>query len=242
MSIAAEVKNDNLLVSSVDSLEKFLEKWDEEYSNNILSFPIFDKEKTSKWTMAQRQYFVKTLYHVRGHFHDVLWYMGNFAPNKEMKNLILDNIKDEFNGDGLSHELLYLLFAKAVNVDLTDASFTEEAYLPFIKEFNQSHLKWLRKHDWNERLSFFAALERLDNTDYVRGKEIAESLGCKNKDLVFFNVHIHVEHFSRILNYLNKIWVATPEKVKTPFSFIKEHHTKMWKNLSDTIFNYTGLN
>jgi pyrroloquinoline quinone (PQQ) biosynthesis protein C len=228
----------NEVATSEMTLDDFLIKWDKDYHHNIAHLPIFDKNQTSKWTVAQQQYFVKTFYHVRGHFHDVLWYMGNFAPNKEMKELILENIRDEFNGNAMSHEYLYILFAKAVGVDLEQEFVKEESYLPFIKEFNHGHINWLRSHDWDERLACFAALERLDNLDYKRGKAIAESLRLKNSDLVFFNVHIQVEHFSPIFNYIQNIWNSNPKKIQLAFSFIMRHHATMWDKLSKAIFNY----
>jgi pyrroloquinoline quinone (PQQ) biosynthesis protein C len=228
-------------VHYTDSLDKFLESWDKDYANSIKDIPMFDGALTSKWSEAQRKFFVKTLYHARGHFHDVLWYMGNFAPNKKMKQLILDNIADEFNGNSLSHEALYLFFAKAVGVDLSYEALEEEVYLPFLKEFNKGHLRWLREHDADCRISFFAALERLDCIDYIKGKEIAESFGLKNKDLIFFNVHIHADHFNPVFSsFLLELWKTTPHKIKDAFHFIRTHQAKMWAELSNTVFAYKG--
>jgi hypothetical protein len=96
----------------------------------------------------------------------------------------------------------------------------------------------LRNHDWDERLSFFSAYERLDNIDYIKLKKIAESFGCDHKALVFFNIHIHVDHHNAISSPLKKIWESYPKKIKTSFDFIKDHQAKIWKNISNTIFNY----
>ena len=213
--------------------------WDAKYLASIKDIPLFDPNKIKLWNQKQREYFVKILYHARGHFHDVLWYMGNFAQDEESKQVILDNIADEFGKKGFSHEKLYLRFAEAVGVDLSREFIKQENYLPFLKEFNRGHLEWMSEHDWEECASFFAALERLDNVDYIYGKNIAESLGLTGKALTFFDVHIYADHFNPVcINNLISIWESVPQKVEDGFYFVRTHQAVMWEKLSHAIFSY----
>ena len=222
-----------------DSLNNFLKSWDKDYADSLKDIPMFDTSLTSKWSDAQRKFFVKILYHARGHFHDILWYMGNFAPNKAAKDIILGNVVDEFNKNGLSHENLYFIFAKAVGVDLNDEALEETTYLPFLKEFNKGYLRWLVAHDWESRLSCFASLERLDKVDYTNSKAIAKSFDLKDKALVFFNVHIQSNHFNPIYSRLLPIWNDASDKIKEAFYFVLVHQSKMWKDLSDAVVNFS---
>ncbi len=96
---------------------------------------LFIPEKVQLWNEEQKVFFIKVFYHLRGHFSDLLWYMGSFAPDKKSKELIISNILDEFNPNGLSHEQLYLLFASAFNVNLTYELLDNTAYLPFAREY-----------------------------------------------------------------------------------------------------------
>lgn len=220
-------------------LLNFLESWDIEYGQKVKSLPLFDVNKTAQWSLKQKTHFVKVFYHCRGHFHEFLWFLANYAPDKKFKDIIIENITDELGVNGYSHEQLYALSADAVGVDITREYIEQETYLPFAKEFNQGHLKWLRKNDWDKRISAFAALERLDKVDYIKGKKIAESIGLQGKELTFFNVHIHVDHFDRVLKgAILDIWERNSLAVKEAFSFILNHQIKMWHNLSDEIFSY----
>lgn len=222
-----------------DSLAEYLIDWDTEYKEKVSKIALFQPEKTAQWSTEQQQHFIKTFYHVRGHFHCFLWFMGNFAPDKESKDMVLQNIIDELGDRGLSHEKLYHILAQQVGVDLMPEMLEEKTYLPFIQEFNKGHLRWLSDKDWPTRVAAFAALERLDNVDYANAKAIAESLGLHGQALVFFNVHINSAHFDSILEKsFTKIWAAEPEKSKYAFQFIMDHQINMWKNLSDEIFAY----
>ncbi len=222
------------------SLSDYLDWWDNNYKNSIEKISLFDPKKTAQWSSAQREYFVKTFYHVRGHFHSFLWFMGNIAPDKEAKHVIVQNIMEEFGENGFSHERLYYEFAKSLSVDLSNEITKHQYYLPFIQEFNKGHLEWLQNHDWTGCLSAFSAYERLDNVDYVSLLALAKGLGTSRLGLTFFQVHVHVKHFDNTLNLLSDMWKAKPEKVKDGFNFIQNHQLNMWKKLSENVFNYNS--
>lgn len=227
------------VLSNSENLEDFLQAWDAYYSSLVENLELFNSNYITKWSLFQRQHFVKTFYHIRGHFHDFLWYMGNFAPNKKSKDMILQNIIDELGDHGMSHEKLYHLFAEQLGVDLTNEMIEQETYLPFIQEFNKGYIRWLHKHDWTTRVSAFAALERLDNVDYANTKKIAENLGVQNRGLAFFNVHMNSKHFEHVLNdEFYEVWESEPEKVKYAFDFVAKYQAGAWKALSDEILKY----
>lgn len=226
-------------IESNNTLLDFLVKWDENYKIALNAIKMFNSEWVKSWTDEQKKLFIKILYHQRGHFSDVLWYMGNYAPNFEFKEMIIDNIRDEFGKYGLSHEALYINFAKGMGVDLSYELLEEEMYLPFIRQYNQGHLRWLRENDWDHRFAAFAALERLDNLDYSSLRDIAVAMGAQKKDLVFFNVHIYVTHYEDLAKEkFNELWHLNPRLVTETFNFIARYQTKMWGKISDEVFNY----
>ena len=75
------------------SFKKFLEDWDVGYKNKIKDIDLFNAEVISKYSNEQRSYVVKIFYHSRGHFKDFLWHLGNHAPSKVIKDIILKNIE-----------------------------------------------------------------------------------------------------------------------------------------------------
>jgi len=222
------------------ALNLFLEEWDRQYDFKASRIPLFDTVQTAQWTLEQQRHFVRILYHQRAHFDDVLWYMANFAPDAESKEMILENMRDEFGRNGRSHEKLYLDFAKSLGVNLVYELIEEKFYLPFLRDYNSGHLRWLREHEWDCRLAAFAALERLDNIDYTNLKKIVESFGSQKIDMVFFNVHIYVQHYESVENCrFKELWDVQPELVKNAFNFIGEYQLKIWEQISNTVFNYT---
>lgn len=219
-------------------LNEFLKNWDKNYQSKIEKIPVFNSANTTQLSLSKKQLFVTMLYHQRGHFGEVLWYLGNVAPNPQAKKMILDNIQDEFGNHGPSHEKLYLMFAKSLGIDLSNEALEEKFYLPFLREYNQGHLWWLRKHSWDHNLAAFAALERLDNVDYIFLKSVAESFQVKSTDLVFFNAHIHVKHYENMVdeNFM-KLWKEKSGLVKECFDFIGNYQLEIWKKISDELFN-----
>ena len=218
------------------TIDQFLIVWDEEYKSQTEKIDLFKSELTSRWNDHQRKQFVRLLYHQRGHFDDILWLIGSFAPDANTKEMILNNIRDEFGQGGRSHEKLYLDFANSMGVDLAYELINEEFYLPFLKDYNQGCLRWMRGHDWNHKLTAFAALERLDNVDYSSLKKVVTSFGLEKIDLVFFDVHIHVQHFDRIDDGgFHGIWDSQPELVANVFNFIGNYQLDIWKKISEAI-------
>lgn len=87
------------------------------YKERVKTIPIFDNIKIKSLCTEQRKLFAKTFYHIRGHFHNFLWYIGNFTNNKSFKKIVVDNIADELNYEGYSHEKLYFIFAEEFGID-----------------------------------------------------------------------------------------------------------------------------
>lgn len=221
-----------------NSFDEYLQHWDENYKTNIKKFKLFNQEATSKWTALQKEYFVKSFYHVRGHFYKFLWFMGNHAPNDDLKSLIMSNINEEFGGDKLSHEQLYYKFADYFGVNIIDEMLSQQTYLPFIKEFNDDHIRWLATHDWISILSAFSAYERLDNIDYIFLYELAKNICPDNESLIFFKVHTRVDHFNQTYKFLSEVWHSQYHKIRAGYTFIANHQCKLWEQLSEAVFNH----
>lgn len=220
----------------LSTFENFLAEVDADYKQKASSIVLFNPNHTSGWTQDQKKFFASVFYHLRGHFVDFMWYIGNFAKNKVLTDIVLENIKEEFGvGSCFSHEKLYERFAMECGVNIHDEIVNETHYLPFAKAFNRGHLNWLSSHDEDEKLSAFAAYERLDNIDYPPLSLLAESLNLSASSLAFFRVHTHVQHFESTLELLEPIWAKTPETVKNAFAFIYSHQYEMWKALSNAI-------
>lgn len=216
--------------------QQFLNDWDADYKNNISKIDLFDMNLIQSIPPHKKSYFVKSFYHIRGHFHDFLWYMGNHAPNSKIKKIILGNIGEEFGGNYGSHESLYYDFAESLSVDIKKEIMNEDTYEDYISQFNKGHLKWLYSHDWAGCLAAFSAYEHLDNVDYPSLSALASNLGASNKGLIFFKVHENVKHFEPLNDFLLEVWEESPHKIKEGFDFIGSHQLKMWQNLSNRIF------
>lgn len=234
--MAIEVIN-NTAKSDLDGLQSFLDGWDKKYLEEVSKIPLFDQNLTKNWSEKQKSDFIKIFYHVRGHFHDFLWYMGNHAPDKKSKEIILKNMLEEFGEDKKSHEQLYLSFAKSMNVDLCQEIASDENYLSFLRDFNKGHLEWLSKHDWESDFCAFSAYERLDNIDYSNLLNLIKSFKT-NSDLLFFNVHIQVKHFDATWDLIVTTYQNNQNKLKNAYNFIAEHQVNMWKKLSSAMFEY----
>jgi len=219
-----------------ENLQDFLRGWDNQYKMGMAEIDLFKEEKTQQWSEEQKKLFVQLLYHQRAHFDDVLWLMGNFAPNAEAKEVILNNIRDELGMNGLSHEKLYLEFARSLGVDLTYELIEEKYYYSFLREYNHGHLRWLRDHDWDHRLAAFTAIERLDNLDYLGLRDVAVSIGAVGKALTFFNVHIHVKHYEAAEKFFIILWKSKSDVVKSVFQFIGSYQLEIWRKISDAVF------
>ena len=225
-------------IYSNNSFSNYLMEWDENYKSKIKNINIFNTSLTSQWSSEQKIRFARIFYHARGHFHNFLWFLGNFSSSKMIKDIVLKNIAEEFNGAAQSHEQMYINFAQSLNADIKDEITEQTSYLPFLKDFNNGHVKWLQQHDEVSQFAAFSAYEHLDNVDYTSLWELAKSLGTSNKGLIFFKVHMHANHFKSTEDNLMLIWQAEPDKVKEAYEFIAEHQIEMWRNISDAVFSY----
>jgi hypothetical protein len=60
-----------------NNLEEFVTPWLHNYRQTAGSIDLFDPEKVKTLSPEQRAFLAKAFYHVRGHFHDFLWFIGN---------------------------------------------------------------------------------------------------------------------------------------------------------------------
>lgn len=223
--------------TQVAELSGFLKAWDYAYKNELQKIDLFNSTLTQKWSMTQKHQFAKVFYHIRGHFHDFLWYLGSHAPNAKEKNLILENIAEEFGGNSVSHEQLYFIFAESIGANLNNERTKEDNYLSFAREFNKGQLEWLMANNWESQLAAFSAYERLDNIDYSALLRLVISIGTPECGQTFFIVHNNANHFEYLSPELIKIWTQSPEVVNKAFNFIYDHQLKMWKLFSSCIFS-----
>ncbi len=217
-------------------LSRFLTAWDAQNHAEHRKVALFDPAQSRRLSMEQKQYLARVFYHVRGHFVDFLWFLGNHAPGLAAKKSVMDNIAEELGGNLFSHEQLYEHFAESFGVDLTSEIVFEETYLPWVRDYNQAHLAWLARQDWEGKLAGFAAYERLDNVDYADLLVMAKSFNLPPKALVFFEVHAKVQHYEMLSRPLMDAWLHDPQKVREAFTFIADHQNAMWKRLSEEIF------
>ena len=215
-----------------NTLDEFLNEWDVVYRDRIKSIALFNPTLTLTWSNGQKAYFAKVFYHSRGYFRDFLWYLGNFAPNKTIKMIILENIAEEFNNDNPSHEQHYLDFAKTMGADLSDEILNQTNYTSEMREFNKKHIFWLHQNNWESGFAAFSAYERLDAIDYKL------LLPVTSPEHSFFKIHREAEHFSKTYQELKNIWIQNKVKVLDAFNFISETQAEMWQNLSDSVFSY----
>lgn len=222
----------------------FLINWDITYENEIKNIKLFNEQYNHNLSKEQKAYFVKAFYHIRGHFHDFLWYMGNHAPDVQIKEIILNNMAEEFGGNYGSHEKLYYIFAESMNINIQEEIINETTYENYILQFNKGHLTWLRNHDWFGCLAAFAAYEHLDNIDYKFLSLLANNLGASSRGITFFKVHEKISHFVPLHDLLVKAWNNASDAIIEGFNFIGSHQLKMWHELSVRIFNneYMGEN
>lgn len=225
------------IIEGTAELPVFLSQMDNSYQQQVDNIALFDANQTKNWDAEQKKKFAGVFYHLRGYFIEFMWYLANFAQDKRIKKIIIDNITEELGtGTKFSHEQLYERFAKACGVDIHEEIIHKTHYLSFAKEFNYTHLRWLKEHDPLSQFAAFAAYERLDNIDYRNLLDFVHSLNLPVETHAFFRVHVFVEHFESTLEPLLEIWQKFPEKVINAFQFIYSHQHKMWQNLSEAIF------
>lgn len=219
------------------SLCEFLRQWDEANKAEHKQIPLLDPNVARKLRKDRQAYFAKVFYHIRGHFHDFLWFVGSHATDVATKRIILENIEEEF-GTSVSHEQLYIRFAESLGVDLTSEIMAGTHYLPFARRFNEGHIKWLLQHDADSQMAAFAAYERLDNVDYEDLAIFAENLGVPREARAFFEVHRHAKHFEMAGEEVQALWKRHQRKVQDAFSFITDHQNQMWRELSNAVLSH----
>lgn len=227
----------NIILNFPISFDYFLHQTDLNYKQSLISIPLFNPQQTGIWNSQQKKKFASIFYHLRGHFINFVWYVANFSTNERTKKIILENIQEELGmGSKFSHERLYERFAHECGVNIHEEIINETHYLPFAKQFNKSHLQWLSEHGEEERISAFAAYERLDNLDYPYLVKMADSINLSQHAKAFFRVHTHVQHFDSALELITPIWERTPEKIIKAFNYIYTHQQQMWQELSNHLF------
>jgi pyrroloquinoline quinone (PQQ) biosynthesis protein C len=231
----AWLKKRRLIKKEKLRLEIFIEEWQDWYSSEAKTVPLFNQEKTLELTQKQKDVFVRLFYHARGHFSRFLWTLGNSAPSSSYKKVVINNIKEEL-GAGVfnlpAHEELYANFAGALGVNILEEALSEQTYLDFLQEFNRQHVTWLLSHDWDHKWAAFSAYELLDNVDYENLFIVAKGFGLPADALTFFEVHRGGDHFEKTKWRLQEIWQRNPEAVRAGFEFIGNHQIAMWKKLS----------
>lgn len=216
--------------------KQFLEPLDSQYQEKLKSLALFDASIASGWTTAQKKTFATVFYHIRGYFIDFMWFVANHSSNYAVKTTVLENIAEELGGPNqCSHEQLYSDFAKEWGVNIQDEFIFKANYPDFAKEFNHTHLLWLKDASEDERFAAFAAYERLDNLDYPLLYKLMTHFNLPLKAVKFFKVHSYVEHFDATLPLIEPLWKKSPEKVKRAFDFIYLHQEKMWRTFSSFI-------
>jgi len=211
-------------------LNDYTTSWAGDYQNEVSKLKLFQKGGIS-WDLEKKQKFVKTFYHIRGHFYKFLWTLGVLATDTRFKKVILDNFEEEFGGGGPTHEKLYFDFAEYFEVDIKSEMVSEENNFEYIKKYNTGHILFLLKNNWNTKWGAFSAYEKLDNVDYTNLGLIAESMGANGKGMTFFRVHQDAGHYDMTSKLLEEIWDTDPQSVKAGFEFVAEHQLKMWREL-----------
>jgi len=225
------------------SLDNFIRNWDQQYKAAQSEIRILNPFLAGMLNKNRQGYFAKTFWHARGHFGDFLWLLASHAPDFESKKIILSNIEDELGANDPAndaHEQLYIRFANAVGAEVRRSWVDDKYYLPEIRRYNKGHLDFLLNHNWNTSMAAFSAFELLDNHDYDALDKVAKSFGLDEKERQYFIVHKDSDHFGEVSQGLEQRWQNDHHQVLVAFQFIGSHQLKMWKDLSEAVFNYSG--
>lgn len=231
---ANKIKKQQLCVEVSEKLEDFLIAMDNSYKEALTNIDMFNVSKTVFWNEQQKRIFANLFYHARGHFYKFLWCLGSRSSELTTKNKVLENIKEEFGEEKKSHEQLYFDFAQAVGVSLEKEIYEEKFYLPFLRDFDKNHIKWIVENSGeSSKFALFSAYERLDNIDYANLLNLVKGMGVTSpRALTFFIVHSNASHFERLNPELNRIWEVDCHKVVSAFQFIYLNQLEMWQKLS----------
>jgi nucleoside-diphosphate-sugar epimerase len=212
--------------------DQFIREWDQLYKDDIATIPLFDKKVTGAWSRQRQGYLAGVLYHVRCHFGEVLWEMGNVAP-PEFRPIIVANIKDELGVGQENHEHLYQRLANRVGCDLKFEKFDKKYYLPFLQFYNEAQMRAIHEFPWDEVLLGFGVGEHLDYMDYSNMQSIFQSFGVEGDDLAFFQTHLIADHFDGPLaKYVLDAWENNQPLVRDAFDRVRHFQIMMWRELS----------
>jgi pyrroloquinoline quinone (PQQ) biosynthesis protein C len=213
--------------------QKYIAQWGLSYQQGIQKIPLFQNEVDLN--NEQIKDFIRTFYHLRGHFYKLLWMLGSYkATTSAVKNLLLQNLDGEFGGDKKSHDRLYLDFAMSHGIDLSKEPLEENFYLQFAKNYNDNHIRFILNQSFEACWGMFSAYEYLDNEDYSNLYNLSKKFTAE-KDLVFFKVHMNANHFASTLQILEKVYLLNPNEVELGFDFVMNTQLEMWQELSGYI-------
>lgn len=219
-------------------LRAFIDDWTTKYEQALQDIPMFAQEPPA-WTRERLQTVVRAYAHSRTGFPEFLWYVASRAPSTAEKNVVLENIADEFGigngGNKTSHEQLYWRLAGAVGLNpetfIKEEVLGQHTNLPFLEEFNRGHLRWILFQPWDRVWSAFAAYERLDNPDADNMHRLFKHHGLSDPDLEFIEVHRRVAHYGEAEPLLESVWKRDADAVRAGFNFIGEHQNRMWRKI-----------
>ncbi|MEB3826155.1 iron-containing redox enzyme family protein [Phormidium sp. CCY1219] len=233
------MKTKNLNSELAVSLRQFVEPWYEKYAQSLNAMKLFTAHE--QLTKEQQIYFVQLVYHLyRLSSQEILWYLGNHAPNLTIKQSIIDNIREEMGGAGRSHEEMYHNFAVAVGIDIKSKYFMDDTYPSFVSGYKRGWIEWLQSgedQDTHSIACLLSAWEKLDNVDFLALLRVAETFNVPQNALTFFKVHCEAKHFEIMEPVLLPLWEKNSQKVEEIFQFVSQYELKMRQQLSDAVCN-----
>jgi hypothetical protein len=214
------------------NLENFIETQTQNYLHKLQQIQLF--LPSTQLNHNQIDKFCKIFYHIRGHFSQFLFLIGSFASDNRYKQVVLNNLQEEFSDDLDSHEVLYIKFCESLGVNIVPEIIHPSNNLEWVQQFNRGHLVYLYNHNWQSKWAAFSAYEALDNHDYNLLYQLESKFNNK-ANLIFFAVHKQAGHFDSTCGLIKECWESDSEAVKVSFDFILSHQLKMWQNLSNEI-------
>jgi hypothetical protein len=220
-------------MKSRDEFRQFLGKWSNRYANGLQSLPLFDAEVTREWAKERQTQLAGALYHMRGHFGQVLWEVAVTAPEATCRHIILDRIHDELGATGTNQERLYTRLANSVGCDLRKERYDPKYYLPVLRTYNDAKIRAIHGASWAEILVGLGLGEHLDTADYAKVRKVFESFGVAREDLSFFDAHAGADRFGGALeDAIVAEWEKNPEFVKSTFEQGALFQSMIWQELS----------
>lgn len=235
------------------NLEFYVKKWVDDYRAKQQQISLFNPDLTAQFTLGQKRLFFERLEELRRHFNALLGELMAFAPTQVYKHALLANLKEEtgVSDDGRevrSHDELYNISARAVGVEMIHSIYAGRTRTPYGKRFNEEFSAWIieqlavygAERGWNRIWGAVEAYEKLDNVDYPALLELAKSFGLSGEALVFFEIHVCVEHYEHGEKLLEGIWEKDPDSVHAGFEFIERIQLTALQALSDDLSSYAA--